>query len=142
MEILIDMVNEYGLNTVILAVIINVLTTIIKTPIKKIARKLEDSSSVTRFIVFIPIAIGFIITYLYNFLIYECVVLNQEFTNLYIRSTCLSLSFYAIFEKLFQSKKKKEESKIEASQEVINMINSVIGEEKIILKGSKKNGIN
>ena len=132
MDIVIDLINKYGLKTVILALIINILTQVLKLPIKKIT----DDKNITRFIVFMPIIIGFIVTYLFKLIIYKEVVFNQEFMNLYIRSTSLSLSFYAIFEKIFP-KKKIEDGTIEASQEVINMLNKVIEEEKIVLKGKR-----
>lgn len=132
MDVIIDLVNKYGLNTVILALIINILTSIFKLPIKRIT----DDKNITRFIVFMPIVLGFIVTYLFELIIYKEVVFNQEFMNLFIRSTSLSLSFYAIVEKLFESKK-IEAKTIEATQEVLNMINSVVEEEKIILKGKK-----
>ncbi len=132
MDMIIDLVNKYGLNTVILALIINILTQVLKLPITKIT----DDKNITRFIVFMPIIIGFIVTYLFKLIIYKEVVFNQEFMNLYIRSTSLSLSFYAIFEKIFP-KKKIEDGTIEASQEVINMLNKVIEEEKIVLKGKR-----
>lgn len=132
MDVIVDLVNKYGLNTVILALIINVLTNIFKLPIK---RKTDDKN-ITRFIVFMPIVLGFIVTYLFELIIYKEVIFNQEFMNLFIRSTSLSLSFYAIVEKLFQSKK-IEDKTIEATQEVLNMINRVVEEEKIILKGKR-----
>lgn len=132
MDVIVDLVNKYGLNTVILALIINVLTSIFKLPIK---RKTDDKN-ITRFIVFMPIVLGFIVTYLFELIIYKEVIFNQEFMNLFIRSTSLSLSFYAIVEKLFQSKK-IEDKTIEATQEVLNMINRVVEEEKIILKGKR-----
>ena len=132
MDVIVDLVNKYGLNTVILALIINVLTSIFKLPIK---RKTDDKN-ITRFIVFMPIVLGFIVTYLFELIIYKEVIFNQEFMNLFIRSTSLSLSFYAIVEKLFQSKK-IEDKTIEATQEVLNMISKVIEEEKIVLKGKR-----
>ena len=140
-EYIVDLILEYGLETIILALIINILTTIIKIPIKKYAKRLSDSKKVTRFIVFIPILIGFIITLLYSYLCNNNFLINKEVLKIYTTSTSLSLSFYAIYEKLIY-KKSDNNVEVEASQEVINMINSVIGEEKIILKGSKKNGIN
>lgn len=132
MDVIVDLVNKYGLNTVILALIINVLTSIFKLPIK---RKTDDKN-ITRFIVFMPIVLGFIVTYLFELIIHKEVIFNQEFMSLFIRSTSLSLSFYAIVEKLFQSKK-IEDKTIEATQEVLNMINRVVEEEKIILKGKR-----
>ena len=132
MDMIIDLVNKYGLNTVILALIINILTQVLKLPIKKIT----DDKNITRLIVFMPIVLGFIITYLFKLIIYKEVVFNQEFMNLFISSTSLSLSFYAIFEKIFP-KREKEDGTIEASQEVLNMISKVIEEEKIVLKGKR-----
>ena len=67
-DLFIELITKYGLETVALALIINLLTGVIKLPIKKLATRLKDSSKLTRFIVFLPILLGFGITCLYRYL--------------------------------------------------------------------------
>ena len=55
MEQIVESITEYGLNTVIIAFLINAVTAIFKIPIKILAKKLDDYTKVTRFIVFLPI---------------------------------------------------------------------------------------
>ena len=135
-EYIVDLILEYGLETIILALIINILTTIIKIPIKKYAKRLSDSKKVTRFIVFIPILIGFIITLLYSYLCNNEFLVNKEVLKMYTTSTSLSLSFYAVYEKLIYKKTKNVE--VEASLGLINMLNEVINEENKIILTKKK----
>ena len=52
MEQILDAITQYGLEAVLIALAINLLTWLIKLPIKKAAQRLEDSTKVTRFIVF------------------------------------------------------------------------------------------
>ena len=55
MEQILEMITTYGLETVAIALIINVLTGFVKMPIKSLANKLKDYTKVTRFIVFLPV---------------------------------------------------------------------------------------
>ena len=96
-----QMITKYGLEAVVIALFINALTGIIKLPIKIGATKLKAAKKVTRFIVFLPIIIGFLLTYCYTEFVQGGYVLNEEFVRLWLVSSSLSLTFYAIFEKLF-----------------------------------------
>ena len=51
MEEIMEAIGQYGLETVLTALLINILTGLIKIPLKKWAERLEDSSKATRFIV-------------------------------------------------------------------------------------------
>lgn len=122
-EIIIELIKEYGIESLILAVMINVLTGIFKIPIKKIARKIEDSSKITRFIVFLPIIIGFGLTYLYFHFIKLGFVFNREFVTLWTTSSSLSLTIYAILEKMLPSNKKiVTEAETKASEKLIKIL--------------------
>ena len=55
MEEILDIIAKYGLETVIIALVINLATGVVKLPIKAWASKLEDRTKVTRFIVFLPL---------------------------------------------------------------------------------------
>ena len=126
-DLIIELITVYGFETVILALTINKVTGIIKMPIKMMARKLDDYTVVTRFIVFLPIIIGFAITCLYIYLFKNIFVINRAFLTLFITSTSLSLTFYAIFEKLFPSKAKIEsKAEINASEKILKLITEVI----------------
>ena len=100
----IDFVLVYGLEPVMLALAINIVTGLIKLPLKAWAKKASDSSVYTRFLVFLPIVIGLGLTALYYFLFNKKVEINRQFVSLWLSSASLSLSFYAVFEKLVPSK--------------------------------------
>ncbi len=106
METILSLINTYGLETVIIALLINVFTGIIKMPIKKLASKAKDSTKITRFIVFLPIILGFGFTFLYVRFFDGGFDFNRAFVTLWITSSSLSLTIYAILEKIFPSKKK------------------------------------
>ena len=126
-ELIIELITEYGFETVIIAFLINILTGVIKMPIKKIARKLDDSSVLTRFIVFLPILLGFGITCLYVGLFKNGIVFNREFFTLFGTATSLSLTFYAIFEKLIPSKTAIEhKTEANTSAKILDLIKEVI----------------
>ena len=57
--------RQYGLETVLLALAINLCTALCKLPIKMLARKAKDSVKITRFIVFMPVVLGFILALCY-----------------------------------------------------------------------------
>ena len=63
-EQIMSVIAEYGLETVLLALLINILTGLIKLPVKAAARKMEDGTKLTRFLVFLPILLGFVLTLL------------------------------------------------------------------------------
>ena len=151
-EFIIEIITTYGMEAVILAILINILTGFIKLPIKQMASKLVDSSKVTRFIVFLPILLGFGITVLYYYIFNDVILIDNEFITLWIASTSLSLTFYAIFEKIFPSKKKIEEvTEIETTEKILNTINEFFQQlttntsklsvenknKKIVLRGGK-----
>jgi hypothetical protein len=98
---------EYGYETVLIALAINILTGLLKTPIKKLSAKLTDSTAVTKYITFLPIIIGFGLSVLYTyFFVAKKIVFNGDFISLWLTSSSLSLAIYAVFEKFFPSKKK------------------------------------
>ena len=99
MDELFNLITAYGLETILLALTINIITGFVKLPIKLIASKTKNKNKITRFIVFLPIVLGFLITYLYSMYFLDTKLLNEEFLTLWITSTSFSLTFYAIFEK-------------------------------------------
>lgn len=128
MEEIIKAISEYGLESVVIALAINLLTGLIKLPLKKFAGRLEDSTKATRFIVFLPIIFGFALSALYVQFFNGGFKFNQPFITLCVTSSSLSLTFYAIFEKLFPKKQKVlTDEEIAANQAVLNAIQNTAG---------------
>lgn len=152
-EIIIELIIKYGLEIVLIAITINLLTTIIKYPIKLLAKKTNDSSKITRFIVFIPILIGYVICYLYVKYTTNNFVFNNEFTRLWLTTSGLSITFYAVFEKLIFSKKKVlTNDDLNLVKESLNNLEKILKEitpsinedkqiNKLILRGKKNEKI-
>ena len=152
-EIIIELIIKYGLEIVLIALTINLLTTIIKYPIKLLAKKTNDSSKITRFIVFIPILIGYVICYLYVKYTTNNFVFNNEFTRLWLTTSGLSITFYAVFEKLIFSKKKVlTNDDLNLVKESLNNLEKILKEitpsinedkqiNKLILRGKKNEKI-
>ena len=113
-EELLQMIQAYGLETVLLALLNNLLTGLVKMPVKRAARKLKDSSAVTRFIVFLPVILGFFLTAGYSLLFRGGFVFDQTFVTQWVTSGSLSLTFYAVFEKMFPGKKRGSVGEAEA----------------------------
>ena len=113
-EELLEMIRAYGLETVILALLNNLLTGLVKMPVKRAARKLKDSGAVTRFIVFLPVILGFFLTAGYSLLFRGGFVFDQTFVTQWVTSGSLSLTFYAVFEKMFPGKKRGSAGEAEA----------------------------
>ena len=153
-EFFVEVIMKYGIESVVLALIINLLTGIIKIPIKKSAKKLSDSSKVTRFIVFLPILLGYLISLLYYEVILDGFIFDEGFVTLWVTSTSLSLTIYAVIENLFPKKKKQqEEDYIKSTENILEIMNVFITEivkpslklkqeepqKKLVLKGSINN---
>ena len=158
MEELAIILQRYGLETVLLALAINLCTALCKIPVKLLARKAKNSADITRFIVFMPIVLGFVLTLCYVKLCDRQIVFDNAFMRLWLTASSLSLTFYAVAEKIFVIKRKPEDvAATEASKELINAIaeseqasdvngNSVPtvenkASQKIVLRGHKQNEI-
>lgn len=125
-EQILQAVATYGLETVVIALAVNILTGIIKLPIKAGARKMKDGSSVTRFIVFLPILLAAGLTLGYGYLTNGSWAIDKERITIWLTASSLSLSIYAIFEKLVPSKRKILESyEIEENKKLIETIKSI-----------------
>ena len=109
-----NIIANYGLETVCIALAVNLCTAVIKLPVKALAHKLKDGSRITRFIVFLPVLLGLTFTVIYSKYIAHTPVFDKSFTTLWLTSSSLSLTFYAIFEK---QKKKKNQTALPAETE-------------------------
>lgn len=103
---ILNAIMNYGLETLVIAIIINILTAIIKIPIKKLANKRDDRGAVIKkYITFLPVTLGFVLAVAYTFLFVSRIsIFNNEFVVLWLTSSSLSLALYAIFEKFFPKK--------------------------------------
>lgn len=127
MEQILEMITTYGLETVLIALLVNVLTGLVKMPIKSLANKLNDYTKVTRFIVFLPIGFGFLLSFLYAKFIIGAFNFDRAFITMWLTSSSLSLTFYAIFEKLFPSKKKAlSDCEIKTSETILTNIRQLV----------------
>lgn len=127
MEQILELINLYGLETVVIALMINIGTGLVKIPIKALASRLKDYTKITRFIVFVPIILGYMMSFIYFKYIESAYMFNCAFVRLWLTSSSLSLTFYAIFEKLFPSKKKLlTECEIKTSEAILENIKQLI----------------
>ena len=111
-----NIINEFINSDVIiifLAFLNNILTALIKLPIKK----LSTNKKITRFITFLPIVIGLTIALLYVYLKNKQIVFNEELLNMWFNNSSFSLALYAFEEKfLFNSEAKDYEKEINDNQ--------------------------
>ncbi len=127
MEEILRLITTYGLETVVIALMINVLTGIVKIPVKSWAHKLKDYTKITRFIVFLPIVLGFLLSYIYARFVKGSYRFNREFITLWMTSSSLSLTFYAVFEKIFPSDKKiLTDCEIQTSKNILESIKQLV----------------
>lgn len=100
---LLNAIMNYGLETIVIAVLINMATTILKIPIKNLANKLEDGGkSIKKYITFLPIVLGFVFSAGYTFFfVSRTDIFTKDFIVLWLTSSSLSLATYAVFEKFF-----------------------------------------
>ena len=138
MEKIFELVKGYDLETLVIALLVNIGVGIIKTPIKAWARKLKDSTKITRFIVFLPIILGFLFSFCYSYFIQGTYSFNKEFCILWLTSSSLSLTLYAIFEKMVPSKKKLlNETEIKTNEMLLTAIKEII-EPTLAMKEDEK----
>lgn len=124
MEITImQLVQDYGLNSVLIAAVICILTGLIKMPIKYLASKAKDSAKYTKYITFLPLILGFGVTVLYEYFMTKTFWFTAEFITLWLTSSSLSLAIYAFIEKFIPSKKKILSSEeLKQNQEMIDQL--------------------
>lgn len=105
MDTIEEMIANYGINNFVLALLIIITTGFVKIPFKLITAKWQSKGvNLNRFIVFLPILFGIGYAALYTYIFYG-VAWNDDTLSIALTSTTLSLSIYAITEKLFERKK-------------------------------------
>ena len=125
-EQILQTVATYGLETIVIALAVNFLTGLFKLPIKAGARKMKDGTSLTRFIVFLPIMFAAGLTLVYGYITNGTWEIDKDGITIWLTASSLSLSLYAIFEKLVPSKRKILEGyEIEENKKLIEAIKNI-----------------
>lgn len=131
MEI-VDLLSEYSIDVVIIAVVVFVLTGIVKIPIKLLAQKIEDSTSLTRFITFLPVILSFGILVCYQNFIIGAFAFDGEFVISWMTSSSASLAIYAFAEKFLLNSNVTLELTEAEFAEIKQRIQSLILEEESV----------
>ena len=127
MDNLIDFVTSAGLEVPIIAIAIVILTGLIKMPIKRIANHAHYPKRITRFIILLPVVIGFGLTALFMFIDSGAVHFTDGFYNRWLSAVSLSLAIYAVWEKFVPPEKKiLSEVEIKANQEFIEELKEML----------------
>lgn len=122
-EDIVEIIARYGLETILIAVAVNILTALIKLPIKYLAGKTKNSARITRFIVVLPLIIGFGATVCYMKLVTGNIIFGRAFITLWLTSSSLSLTIYAVLEKMLPSKKSiVKDSEAEMTEKIIEKL--------------------
>ena len=130
MENLFRAVLSCGLENIPIAVITCVLTGFLKLPVKALASKFKNTHAVTRFIVFLPLAISFGVTVLFG-IFNECALnFDDKFFSVWLSSASLSLAIYAFWEKFVPAEKSGlDEAVLEESKALVETLKNTFNEE-------------
>ena len=105
METIEEMIANYGINNFVLALLIIITTGFAKIPLKLITAKLLNKVvNMNKYIVLLPNLFGIVYAALYTYL-FCGTAWSEDTLSIALTSTTLSLSIYAITEKLFEKKK-------------------------------------
>lgn len=119
--------SQYGLDVALCALLTTILTGLLKLPLKKIASKSNDYKRITKYITFLPIAIGFGFVTLYTYFENGVIHFEEIFFSRWLSSVSLSLAIYAFWEKFVPSRKKiLNEAEISANRKAISEIENLI----------------
>lgn len=107
-EQILSILSSYGADVIMLALLINFITGIVKIPIKSYADK--KGASVGKYLTLIPILLGFGFAFLYQFLAcgWENITAEAVFSK-GVSCASLSLALYAVFEKFFPKNSRRED---------------------------------
>ncbi len=124
MELILQSIQEHGLETVVMAVIVTMLTGAIKLPIKYLAQKYENLSGITKYITFLPVILGFAVNAVYLAVVDEFIA-DEVYLTTSLTVGSISLAIYAFIEKFAPSKKKiLEEVDVQAGLELVKALES------------------
>ena len=103
---ILDFIFCKNLQVPLIAVFTVILTGVLKLPIKQIAAKMKNGQKLTKFITFMPIITGFVITVLIFFLRFGEIDFDEKFFTNWLSAVSLSLAIYAFWEKFVPTEKK------------------------------------
>lgn len=122
---IIQLITDYGVDTIVIALCTVMFTGLFKIPIKKLAEKAKNSKKITRFVTFLPVIVGFGLTVLSTYLLTKQVSFNKDFYVQWLTSVSLSLAIYAFGEKFIPSEKKiLTEAEIESNKNIVEELKS------------------
>jgi len=118
---ILNILSTYGVEAIMIALLINLLTGFIKKPIKAYSQK--SGRDLNKFISLVPVVLGFIAAVIY----YLCSAgfKNIKFENIFtlaLSSASLSLAVFAVYEKFFPKKKADDGSDTESDKNDINIV--------------------
>lgn len=115
MEAILNFLRQEDAAVVVLAILINLLTGLIKLPLKKLAARAEEPARYTRYLTFLPVILGFFVSVGYDLLFGRGrFTFDEALCETWLASSGLSLAIYAFAEKFIPSRKKilsEEEAK-------------------------------
>ena len=107
MEAILNFLRQEDAAVVVLAVLINLLTGLIKLPLKKLAARAEEPARYTRYLTFLPVILGFFVSVGYDLLFGRGrFTFDEVLCETWLASSGLSLAIYAFAEKFIPSRKK------------------------------------
>lgn len=128
---ILELIQNYGFDSVLTAATVCILTGLIKMPIKSLASKTKNSKKYTKYITFLPLFLGFGVTVLYEFILTKEVLFTVDFMTLWLTSSSLSLAIYAFIEKFIPNKKKiLSAEEIKQNEEMLDTIKSYLMADK------------
>ena len=125
MENIIKTIEIYGLDNVIMAILIIIVTGFIKIPFKLITNKYAAQGiNLNKYITLIPFILGVVFAACYTYFTTGLTWWDANTLSHALTSATLSLSIYAIADKFFEKSKKTDlntkDEKIQISQIVAN----------------------
>jgi hypothetical protein len=110
-EVVIEILTAYGLEVIVIALVINILTNLLKQPVKAYSKR--SGHNLNKYISLIPVVLGLIGAALYyGFSKGWVSVRADEIASLAVSSASLSLAMFAIVEKFLPKKKDGETAEL------------------------------
>lgn len=139
---ILELIQNYGLDSVLIAAAVCILTGLIKMPIKSLAARTKEPSKYTKYITFLPLFLGLGITVLYEYIVTKSVVFTGKLITLWLTSSSISLAIYAFIEKFIPSKKKiLSAEEIKQNEEMLELFKNILTAEKSSEKAEKSTAV-
>ena len=107
METIGEMISNYGIDNFVLALLIIITTGFAKIPLKLLTCKWKNKGiNLNKYIVLLPIIFGIGYATLYTYIVCGT-AWNENTFSMSLTNTALSMSIYAVSEKLFEKKRKE-----------------------------------